>query len=52
MSTYICSLNLVPHKYFRTTESQQLIEFTEGEGVTNRLTEEDDEEERWDVVKL
>ena len=37
---------------FRIGETKQIIDFHEGEAVTNRLVTEDEEEELEDVVQL
>ena len=37
---------------FRSGETKQVIDFHEGEAVTNRLVTEDEEEEWEDVVQL
>ena len=38
--------------YFRHGDQKQVVEFDEGEGVTNRLVAEDEEEEMEDIAEL
>ena len=37
---------------FRNNEQKQVVEFDEGDGVTNRIVMEDEEEEREDIAEL